>query len=49
MQDNFWASLLCCWLLGTAFLFPWNAILTIEDYYYAVFPVSNANDAFGAC
>lgn len=28
------------WLLGLTFLFPWNSILTIGDYYYALFPVS---------
>lgn len=28
------------WLLGLMFLFPWNSILTIGDYYYEIFPVS---------
>ncbi|MCO5588872.1 hypothetical protein L7F22_042832 [Adiantum nelumboides] len=27
-----------CWLLGIGCLFSWNSMLTIEDYYSAVFP-----------
>lgn len=27
-----------CWLLGIGSLFPWNSMLTIEDYYEAIFP-----------
>jgi len=27
-----------CWLLGIGCLFPWNSMLTIEDYYGALFP-----------
>lgn len=27
-----------CWLLGIGCLFSWNSMLTIEDYYSAIFP-----------
>jgi hypothetical protein len=40
LQGHFLACVVC-WLLGAAFLFPWNSILTVGDYYYAVFPVSS--------
>lgn len=28
----------CCWALGLATLVAWNCMLTIEDYYYKLFP-----------
>ncbi|KAB5560523.1 hypothetical protein DKX38_005480 [Salix brachista] len=28
----------CCWALGLATLVTWNCMLTIEDYYYKLFP-----------
>ncbi|KAG0614918.1 hypothetical protein M758_5G000700 [Ceratodon purpureus] len=31
-------GLVVSWMLGLSFLFPWNAILTIGDYYYEKFP-----------
>jgi hypothetical protein len=37
--EHFW-GLVVSWMLGLMFLFPWNSILTIGDYYYAIFPVS---------
>lgn len=35
------AKIQCC-LLGIGQLFPWNTILTISDYYYEIFPVSQS-------
>lgn len=32
------ARLVCC-ILGVGSLVAWNAMLTITDYYYQVFPV----------
>lgn len=31
-------GILVCWLLGNGSLFAWNSMLTIEDYYVALFP-----------
>ncbi|KAK9689734.1 hypothetical protein RND81_09G077700 [Saponaria officinalis] len=32
------AAIIVCWLLGNGCLFPWNSMLTIEDYYVYLFP-----------
>lgn len=32
------AAYIVCWLLGIGCLFSWNSMLTIEDYYAAIFP-----------
>ncbi|KAK4255432.1 hypothetical protein QN277_008435 [Acacia crassicarpa] len=32
------AAMVFCWLLGNGCLFPWNSMLTIEDYYGELFP-----------
>ncbi|XP_024364887.1 equilibrative nucleotide transporter 3 [Physcomitrium patens] len=37
-KDDHFKGLVVTWLLGLTFLFPWNSILTIGDYYYALFP-----------
>ena len=29
-----------CWLFGNGCLFSWNSMLTIEDYYSVIFPVT---------
>lgn len=29
-----------CWILGFGSLVSWNSLLSIGDYYYALFPVS---------
>lgn len=31
-------AMVVCWLLGNGSLFSWNSMLTIEDYYVAIFP-----------
>lgn len=31
-------AMVVCWLLGNGSLFCWNSMLTIEDYYSAIFP-----------
>ncbi|KAH7675779.1 Equilibrative nucleoside transporter protein [Dioscorea alata] len=31
-------AIFVCWLLGNGSLFPWNSMLTIEDYYAYLFP-----------
>ncbi|XP_038704704.1 equilibrative nucleotide transporter 3-like isoform X2 [Tripterygium wilfordii] len=33
-----YAAIAVCWLLGNGCLFPWNSMLTIEDYYGDLFP-----------
>ncbi|KAK3184262.1 hypothetical protein Dsin_031548 [Dipteronia sinensis] len=33
-----YAAMAVCWLLGNGCLFPWNTMLTIEDYYVQLFP-----------
>jgi equilibrative nucleoside transporter 1/2/3 len=45
VQGHFLACVVC-WLLGAAFLFPWNSILTVGDYYYAVFPSYHPSRVF---
>lgn len=35
-----YAAIAISWIMGCAFLFPWNALLTVEDYYYVIFSVS---------
>ncbi|KAK7382488.1 hypothetical protein VNO80_01341 [Phaseolus coccineus] len=37
-----YAAIVVCWLLGNGCLFSWNSMLTIEDYYIYLFPVSDA-------
>ncbi|PRQ52968.1 putative equilibrative nucleoside transporter [Rosa chinensis] len=37
IQGRF-AAMVVCWLLGNGCLFSWNSMLTIEDYYVALFP-----------
>ncbi|BBN10216.1 hypothetical protein MPTK1_5g01910 [Marchantia polymorpha subsp. ruderalis] len=34
------------WMLGCVMLFPWNALLTINDYYYVVFPNDHPSRVF---
>jgi hypothetical protein len=36
----------CCWALGLATLVAWNCMLTIEDYYYKLFPVGSSKATF---
>ncbi|CAK9174800.1 unnamed protein product [Ilex paraguariensis] len=33
-----YSAMVVCWILGLGSLIAWNSILTIGDYYYAVFP-----------
>ena len=33
------AAIFVCWLLGNGCLFSWNSMLTIGDYYAALYPV----------
>lgn len=33
-------AMVVCWFLGLGSLVSWNSMLTIEDYYYQLFPVS---------
>ncbi|KAK1388959.1 Equilibrative nucleoside transporter [Heracleum sosnowskyi] len=33
-----YAAMVVCWLLGVGCLLPWNSMLTVEDYYMAVYP-----------
>ncbi|KAM5580852.1 equilibrative nucleotide transporter 3 [Rosa sericea] len=37
IQGRF-AAMVVCWLLGNGCLFSWNSMLTIQDYYVALFP-----------
>ncbi|XP_040370720.1 equilibrative nucleotide transporter 3-like [Rosa chinensis] len=32
------AAMVVCWLLGNGCLFSWNSMITILDYYAALFP-----------
>ncbi|KAL3375932.1 hypothetical protein AABB24_002729 [Solanum stoloniferum] len=33
-----YGAMLVCWVLGNGCLFSWNSMLTIQDYYIALFP-----------
>ncbi|CAI9087652.1 OLC1v1021781C2 [Oldenlandia corymbosa var. corymbosa] len=33
-----WTAIVVCWFLGLGSLIAWNSMLTIGDYYYALFP-----------
>ncbi|KAH0716816.1 hypothetical protein KY290_013072 [Solanum tuberosum] len=33
-----YSAMLVCWVLGNGCLFSWNSMLTIQDYYVALFP-----------
>eukprot|EP00262_Sarcandra_glabra_P020492 TRINITY_DN8177_c0_g1_i3.p1 TRINITY_DN8177_c0_g1~~TRINITY_DN8177_c0_g1_i3.p1 ORF type:complete len:416 (-),score=61.45 TRINITY_DN8177_c0_g1_i3:148-1395(-) len=33
-----YTAMVVCWLLGNGCLFPWNSMLTIQDYYRELFP-----------
>ncbi|XP_004231487.2 equilibrative nucleotide transporter 3-like isoform X2 [Solanum lycopersicum] len=33
-----YGAMLVCWVLGNGCLFSWNSMLTIQDYYVALFP-----------
>lgn len=33
-----YSAMLVCWFLGLGSLVSWNSMLTIEDYYYKLFP-----------
>ena len=35
-------AMIICFILGIGSLVSWNSMLTIADYYYTVFPVSNS-------
>lgn len=37
------AAMVVCWLLGNGCLFSWNSMLTITDYYVALFPVTSVS------
>ncbi|KAK4846543.1 hypothetical protein QYF36_018862 [Acer negundo] len=37
-----YAAMAVCWLLGNGCLFPWNTMLTIEDYYVQLFSLDLA-------
>ncbi|CAM6094977.1 unnamed protein product [Calypogeia fissa] len=41
-----YAAFAISWIMGCAFLFPWNALLTVEDYYYVVFPNDHPSRVF---
>ncbi|XP_058090603.1 equilibrative nucleotide transporter 3-like isoform X1 [Magnolia sinica] len=37
-HEGKYTAIVVCWLLGNGCLFPWNSILTIEDYHAELFP-----------
>lgn len=39
-EQGKYKALLVCWVLGLGSLVSWNSMLTIGDYYYKLFPVS---------
>ncbi|KAB5560522.1 hypothetical protein DKX38_005479 [Salix brachista] len=39
MLEGKYKAIIACWFLGLGSLVSWNSILTIEDYYYDLFPV----------
>ncbi|KAL2650340.1 hypothetical protein R1flu_018468 [Riccia fluitans] len=39
-------AVIISWILGCVMLFPWNALLTINDYYYVVFPNDHPSRVF---
>ncbi|KAI5412824.1 hypothetical protein KIW84_057446 [Lathyrus oleraceus] len=46
-----YVAIVVCWLLGNGCLFPWNSMLTIEDYYIYLFPLNletSSKGGFGA-
>lgn len=43
MLKGKYGAMIICWLLGNGCLFSWNSMLTIEDYYGYLFPVTTAS------
>lgn len=44
-----YVAMLICWVLGIGCLFPWNSVLTVEDYFSYLFPVCYVPPKYFRC